>query len=102
MKYSFQVSACRGEEESSLSAALEAVVTAEAQTVWGFTRYGSSTDSSHNGYVGSVNEDGSVTVYSEGGKGKIVPNSTDGVAFYYTPISTALNFTLRAKIHVDS
>ena len=101
-KYSFQVCACRGEEESGLSAALEAEATADAQTVWGFTRYGSSTNDANNGYLGSVNEDGWVTVYSEGGKGKIVPNSTDGVAFYYTPISTDLNFTLRATVTVDS
>jgi len=101
-KYSFQVSACRGEEESALSAALEAEVTADAQTVWGFTRYGSSTNDANNGYIGSVNEDGKVTVYSEGGKGKIVPNSTDGVAFYYTVIPTEYNFTLRATVTVDS
>ena len=101
-RYSFQVSARRGQEESALSAALEAEVTADAQTVWGFTRYGSSTNDANNGYIGSVNEDGWVTVYSEGGKGKIVPNSTDGVAFYYTVIPTEYNFTLRATVTVDS
>ena len=101
-KYAFQVSACRGEEESALSAVLEAEVTADAQTVWGFTRYGSSTNDANNGYIGSVNEDGQVTVYSEGGKGKIVPNSTDGVAFYYTVIPAEYNFTLRATVTVDS
>jgi len=100
--YSFQVAAVRGEEISALSAAVEAEVTANAQRIWGFTRYGSSTNDANNGYVGSVNEDGQVTVYSEGGKGKIVPNSTDGVAFYYTPISADLNFTLRATVTVDS
>ena len=101
-KYSFQVAAIRGEEVSSLSAAVEVEITAEAQTVWGFTAYGSSTNTSNNGYIGSVNEDGWVTVYSEGGKGKIVPNSTDGVAFYYTVIPTEYNFTLRATVTVDS
>ena len=99
---SFQVAAVRGEEVSILSAPVAVVITEQAQRIWGFTRYGSSTDDGHNGYVGSVNEDGKVTVYSEGGKGKIVPNSTDGVAFYYTPISASLNFTLRATVTVDS
>ena len=100
--YTFQVAAVRGEESSKLSAGVELVITDEAQRIWGFTRYGSSTNDANNGYIGSVNEDGQVTVYSEGGKGKIVPNSTDGVAFYYTPISTDLNFTLRATVTVDS
>lgn len=99
-KYSFTVIAVRGEDKSEASQAVETTVTAEQQQVWGFTRYGSSTDSANNGYEGSAN-DGRVTVYSEGGKGKIVPNSTDGVAFYYTAVPTDHNFTLRAKVHVD-
>ena len=99
-KYSFTVKAVRGEDKSEASQAVETTVTAEQQQVWGFTRYGSSTDSANNGYEGSAN-DGRVTVYSEGGKGKIVPNSTDGVAFYYTAVPTDHNFTLRAKVHVD-
>ncbi len=100
--YSFTVVALRGEDRSVASAAVTAVATENAQRVWGFTRYGSSTNDANNGYVGSVNEDGKVTVYSEGGKGKIVPNSTDGVAFYYTAIPADQNFTLRAKVSVDS
>ena len=36
-----------------------------------------------------------------GNAGKIVPNSTDGVSFYYTKIPTTSNFTLRAKVHVN-
>lgn len=99
-KYSFTVKAVRGEDKSEASQAVETTVTAEQQQVWGFTRYGSSTDSANNGYEGSAN-DGRVTVYSEGGKGKIVPNSTDGVSFYYTAVPTDHNFTLRAKVHVD-
>ncbi len=101
-EYSFTLVAVRGEDKSPASAAVTAVPTEEAQRVWGFTRYGSSTDDAHNGYVGSVNTDGKVTVYSEGGKGKIVPNSTDGVAFYYTAIPSDMNFTLRATVTVDS
>ena len=99
-KYSFTVKAARGEERSETSQAVEATATADKQQVWGITVYGSSTNSGNNGYEGSAN-DGKVTVYSENGKGKIVPNSTDGVAFYYTAVPTDMNFTLRANVHVD-
>ncbi len=101
-EYAFTVTAVRGEDASDPSAAVTATVTEDAQRVWGFTRYGSSTNDSNNGYVGDLNADGAVTVYSEGGKGKIVPNSTDGVAFYYTAIPAEYNFTLRATVTVDS
>ncbi len=101
-EYAFSVVALRGEDRSAASAPLSVLVTQEAQRVWGFTRYGSSTNDASNGYVGDLNRDGQVTVYSEGGKGKIVPNSTDGVAFYYTAIPADQNFTLRAKVTVDS
>lgn len=74
----------------------------EAQRVWRVSTYGSSTDSKNNGVIGNAN-DGKVTVYSEGGKGKIVPGSTDGLTFYYTAIDPETeNFTLTADIHVDS
>ncbi len=101
-KYSFTVIAIRGTEKSAESAPLVATATADAKTTWGFTRYGPSTNDSGNGYIGNLNEDGKVTVYSEGGKGKVQPQSADGVAFYYTAIPNELNFTLRANVHVDS
>ncbi len=99
-KYALTVVAVRGAEEGPVSDEFKVTATQEAQAVWSFTRYGSSTDDAHNGYIGDANE-GSVTVYSEGGKGKIVPASTDGVAFYYTAVPTDTNFTLRANVHVD-
>ncbi len=101
VEYAFSVVAVRGEDRSPASEPVSVLVTEEAQRVWGFTRYGSSTNDSSNGYVGDMNRDGQVTVYSEGGKGKIVPNSTEGVAFYYTAIPADQNFTLRAKVTVD-
>ncbi len=101
-EYTFTVMALRGEERSAASEPISVLVTQEAQRVWGFTRYGSSTNDSSNGYEGDLNRDGKVTVYSEGGKGKIVPNSTDGVAFYYTAIPADQNFTLRATVTADS
>jgi len=100
-EYALTVAAVRGAEEGPVSDEFKVTATQEAQTVWAFTRYGSSTDDAHNGYIGDANE-GSVTVYSEGGKGKIVPASTDGVAFYYTAVPTDTNFTLRANVHVDN
>ncbi len=100
-EYAFSVVALRGEDRSEASEPVSVLVTGEAQRVWGFTRYGSSTNDASNGYVGDLNRDGKVTVYSEGGKGKIVPNSTDGVAFYYTAIPADQNFTLRATVTVD-
>lgn len=100
-KYRFRVVAIRGEERQQ-SGPLDAVVTEEAKQAWGFTTYGTSTSTDLNGCEGSLNEDGHVTVYSEEGKGKIVPASTDGIAFYYTAIPTTHNFTLRAKVSVDS
>ena len=100
--YSFYVVAVREDKDKSVASdVVEAVATQEEQIVWGFTRYGSSTNDANNGYIGNANN-GSVTVYSESGKGKIVPNSTDGIAFYYTPIPTEKNFTLKAKVHVDN
>ncbi len=100
-KYKFYVVAIRNEEQKQ-SDTLEVTVTKDEQMTWGFTFYGPSTNEANNGYEGNLNEGGQVTVYSEGGKGKIVPNSTDGVAFYYTAVPTEYNFTLRAKVTVDS
>ena len=95
------VNAVRGDEKKA-SKGVDVVLTEEALQTWGFAAYGPSTNTSNNGYVGSVNEDGAVTVYSEGGKGKIQPASVDGVAFYYTAVPTEYNFTLRATVTVDS
>lgn len=99
--YTISVVAVRGEDVSGKSTT-EVTVVDEAQRVWRVSTYGSSTDSKNNGVIGNAN-DGKVTVYSEGGKGKIVPGSTDGLTFYYTAIDPETeNFTLTADIHVDS
>ncbi len=100
-EYSFAVSAIRGSEELKSSAS-STVASEEAKREWGFTIYGPSTSDSKNGYVGSINDEGYVTVYSEGNAGKIQPTSVDGLAFYYTAVPTEYNFTLRAKVSVDS
>lgn len=100
-RYTYQVVAVRGNTKSA-SEKLEVTATQEAQAAWGFTSYGPSTNAENNGYIGSVNENGQVTVFSENGRGKIVPASVDGIAFYYTAVPTEYNFTLRAKVTVDS
>ena len=77
-----------------------ATVKADAERTWAFAAYGSSIDLNNNGFIN--NEDGSVTVYSESGKGKVVPGSTDGLAYYYTTIDpTTENFTMTVDVHVD-
>ena len=99
--YTISVVAVRSEDKTNPGTAT-VTVTTEAQRVWSRSTYGSSTDSKNNGVIGNAN-DGKVTVYSEGGKGKIVPGSTDGLTFYYTAIDPETeNFTLTADIHVDS
>ena len=100
--YAFSVRALRGKEAGDLSAEITAVPTEEPQRAWSFVVYGPSTNEANNGYLGSINDEGFVTVYSENGKGKIQPNADDGVAFYYTAIPADKNFTLRAKVHVDA
>ncbi len=98
--YTFKIVANRGADVSSASS-IDVKVTAEEQRVWAFSRYGSSVDTKNNGVTGSF-DDGQFTVFSEGGKGKIVPGSTDGLTFYYTIIDPETeNFTLTAKVHVD-
>ncbi len=98
--YTFSVVAVRGSEQSE-AGTIEKKVVDESQRVWSFAAYGSSTNTKDNGYIGDLNS-GSVTIFSENGKGKLVPNSTDGIAFYYTEIPASMNFTLKGKIKVDS
>ena len=100
-EYSFFLVANRG-SESKKSAIIKATATAEEQRAWAFTVYGPSTNENDNGFSGNLNRDGKVTVYSQNNKGKIQPKSQDGIAFYYTAVPTEYNFTLKAKVTVDS
>ena len=101
-KVTVTVTAVRGTDKSE-AGSIDVTVTEEAQRVWGFTTYGSSTSTSKDKVTGNILEDGRVTISSTGNGGKIVPASTDGLAYYYTIIDpTKENFTLRAKFHVDS
>lgn len=68
---------------------------------WSFVAYGTSVDLEHNGFSGSV-ETGALILWSLHGKGKLVPASTDGLAFYYTKLDAAEeNFTLSAEFEVE-
>ena len=98
--YTISVAAIRGEDISG-KGTMEVKVVDDVQRVWSVSTYGSSTDSKNNGVVGNIN-DGAVTVFSENGKGKIVPGSTDGLTYYYTKIDPETeNFTLTATVKVD-
>ena len=99
--YTFLAYALRGSEKSEASS-ITATVKSEEEIEWGFTTYGASISTTKDGYEGNAN-DGEVTVFSEGGAGKIVPNSTDGLAFYYTTVDPdTTNFTLEANAHVNN
>ena len=96
--YTIKLVAVRGSDFTE--ATVEKTVEATAETKWYFSAYGSSTNTKNNGY--ELLEDGSVRVYSTGGKGKIVPGSTDGLAYYYTTIDPdTTNFTLSATAVVN-
>lgn len=100
--YQIKVAAKRGEELSESTGSIEVTVKNSAERKWSTSSYGTSINKANNGSTGNIN-DGSVTVYSESGKGKIVPGSTDGLTFYYTEIDPATeNFTLTATVTVDS
>ena len=102
-KYSYTVSAVRGSEpETAQSEAKTGTATKEEQQTWGFCFYGTSTKAANNYAVGDLNTDGKVKVVSNGGSGKFQEGSNDGIAFYYAAIPSNKNFTLRAKIHIDT
>ena len=97
-EYSVRVVAKRG-EDTTTSKEATIKVTKEAQQKWGQITYGNGASSSKDSFTGSVN-DGKVTIKSK--SGKLVPASFDGVSFYYTEVPASQNFTLRAKVTVDS
>ncbi|MDE7267985.1 MAG: fibronectin type III domain-containing protein, partial [Lachnospiraceae bacterium] len=101
--YSFTVCSVRGEGEaqqvSEKSEPVSCKVT-DAKLTWENHRYGNGVDTSHN-KITKIS-DTSVRLESSGGKGKIVPASTDGLAFYCTKVSTDKNFIFSANAHVNS
>ena len=69
--------------------------------VWDFSAFGlmATNDDRYNGY--KINEDGSVSVWSVGNRGKLNLPSTDGLSFYYTKIPSDKYFSLTATVRVD-
>ncbi|MBQ6587652.1 MAG: hypothetical protein IJI01_03155 [Butyrivibrio sp.] len=99
-KYELSLVATRG-EDSSKKSTMEIEVTDEGEREWVFSAFGQGVaKGSNTGY--KANDDGSVTVWNTGNKGKIVPASTDGLSFYYTAIPADKNFTLTATATIDT
>ena len=101
-RFSITVSAVRGSEEGPISDPKEGLATQEAQQTWGSVFYGSAVSAQNDYVVGDLNEDGKVQVVGANGGGKFNEKSVDGVIFYYTAVPTNVNFTLRAKVHIDT
>ena len=104
--YRFGVAAVRGNDISE-AAETELKVTEEAVKTWNYAAFGSGADEmteggKNNGFSGSV-DTGDLKLWSKNSKGKLVPASTDGLAFYYTTMDAKTeNFTLSADITVDN
>lgn len=105
-EYTFGVAAVRGNDISK-PAEVKLAITEDAVKTWNYSAFGSSVDTmseggKNNGFSGSYDTQ-DLKVWSMNSKGKLVPNSTDGVAFYYTTIDPETeNFTLSADVTVDS
>ena len=105
-EYTFGVAAVRGNDISK-PAEVKLTITEDAVKTWNYSAFGSSVDTmseggKNNGFSGSYDTH-DLKVWSMNSKGKLVPNSTDGVAFYYTTIDPETeNFTLSADVTVDS
>lgn len=105
-EYTFGVAAVR-ENDISKPAEVKLTITEDAVKTWNYSAFGSSVDTmseggKNNGFSGSYDTQ-DLKVWSMNSKGKLVPNSTDGVAFYYTTIDPETeNFTLSADVTVDS
>ena len=105
-EYTFGVAAVRGNDISK-PAEVKLTIAEDAVKTWNYSAFGSSVDTmseggKNNGFSGSYDTQ-DLKVWSMNSKGKLVPNSTDGVAFYYTTIDPETeNFTLSADVTVDS
>lgn len=106
-EYTFGVLAV-GNNDKSEMAETKLTVTQGSVKTWQYAAFGSGVDKGkgNNEYSNATFDDNGnltgVTVQSMNGKGKIVPASTDGLAYYYTVVDPETeNFTLEADIKVD-
>lgn len=98
-EYTFGVEAVRGDDISAKSETKQAI-TEQAQKSWYYAAFGSGVDNKNNGFSGNIATD-DLCLWSLNAKGKLVPASTDGLAFYYTTIDPDTeNFTLSADVEV--
>ncbi len=91
------IEAVRGEDVSSKGSI--SITVGNEKRDWDFTVYGPSTNRSDN--VFTENKDGTVTIKSINGKGKLQPTGADGLAYYYTAVPADQNFTFRATVTVN-
>ncbi len=99
-EYTIKVTAVRGAENTF--ATQNVVATADAKRTWAFAAFGNGATEDKNSFTGDLNKDGKVTLSSTGNGGKLVPKSTDGLAFYYTKLSDKDNFVFEATVKVNS
>ncbi len=95
-----EIEAVRGTEVSNRHSV--SITVGEEKRDWNFTVYGPSTKDDKTKDYYTVNKDGSVSVFSLGGTGKIQPSGDDGLSYYYTAVPADQNFTFRAKITIDN
>lgn len=110
-KYKFKITAVNGSDVSE-AAETETNVTAEAETEWMYSAFGGSnatTDNGKNGHSGNPNDSNSTVkvnsgiVSSNALGGKLVTGtSPDEISYFYTQLSSDMNFTLKAKVHIDA
>lgn len=74
----------------------------QQNTEWHFAAFGLniSADSGDNGFT--LHPDGTVSVWSLNNRGKLNLPSTDGLAFYYTAVPADKDFSLQARVQIDS
>lgn len=113
-EHTFKVTAVRNDQESGRDAVSDGSdenapsnvktinVTEEKEDKWEFVVYGPSSNGIGNDNNYAENDGGTVTVWSENGRGKIQPSNPDGLALYYTKIPNSLDFTFRVNVSVDS
>lgn len=99
-RYKFKAQISRDNERDPIESEFTKVIdyTITETQEWKYTTYGNGTSAKKD--TVTVHDDGTVTIAAA--SGKIVPNSNDGLTFYYTTVNpNTTNFTFSANAHVD-
>lgn len=110
--YTFKITPVRSSVAGKKSATIDKKITTVSELKWNFSAFGQGvtvdydniTDKSksNNGYSGGpYSDDQKTNVWCLNSKGKLVPASTDGLAFYYTAIPSNKNFTISGTATVN-